>query len=98
MSLSACAKLSRCFAAAASTKPNFGKFDATAVTSLVVSSPISHDGAVLSISRSRKISRIVGEASQVLTYRNASMDIATRSELQRHAIEPLLQFTRYVIG
>ena len=83
MSLSACAELSRCFAAAASAKPNSGKFNATAVTSLVVRSPIVRDGAFLSVSRSRKASRIVAEASQGLTYRDAGVDIDAGSELVR---------------
>jgi len=83
MSLSACAELSRCFAAAASAKPNSGKSNSTAATSLVISSPIGHDGAVSSVSRSRKTSRIVAEASQGLTYRDAGVDIDAGAELVR---------------
>ncbi|XP_047168072.1 phosphoribosylformylglycinamidine cyclo-ligase, chloroplastic/mitochondrial [Vigna umbellata] len=83
MSLSACAELSRCFAAAASAKPNSGKSNPTAATSLVINSPIGRDGAVLSVSRSRKTSRIVVEASQGLTYRDAGVDIDAGAELVR---------------
>ena len=81
MILSACAELSHCFAVVASVKLNFSKVNATAVTSIVVHSPIDRDDAVLSVSRSRKISRIVAEATQCLTYRDAGMDIDVDFEL-----------------
>ncbi|KAK7358810.1 hypothetical protein VNO77_00749 [Canavalia gladiata] len=83
MNLTACAELSRCFAAA-SVKPNFGKSNGTATISHSIHNSFNGFSGVLSVSRSMKNNGMVAEASgQALTYRDAGVDIDAGSELVR---------------